>query len=99
MTEELWGFAGLRADHITYGPGDTAAAHYHVGARHIWFVDAGAGELHVDGERYEVAAGDVASVGEGEVHHFVNTGDGPFSFYELWVPAPTETIWVDAGDV
>lgn len=99
MTEELWGFADLRADHITYGPGDTAAAHYHLGARHIWFVDTGRGVLHVDGRSYELAAGDVASVGEGEVHHFENTGDGPFSFYELWVPAPSETIWVKDDDV
>ncbi|HEX6220249.1 MAG TPA: cupin domain-containing protein, partial [Acidimicrobiia bacterium] len=59
VTEELFGFTDLRADHITYRPGDTAAAHYHVGARHIWFVSEGRGTLHVGNDSYEVASGDV----------------------------------------
>ncbi len=99
VTEDVWGFDDLRADHITYAPGDTAAAHYHRGARHVWFVDAGHGILHVDDQSYELTKGDVASVGDGEVHWFENTGDSPFSFYELWVPAPTETVWVREDDV
>jgi mannose-6-phosphate isomerase-like protein (cupin superfamily) len=104
VTEELWGFAELRADHITYAQGDTAAAHYHVGARHIWFIDAGTGVLHVGGERgneheYALAKGDVASVADGEVHWFENTGTEPFSFFELWVPAPSETVWIKDDDI
>ena len=46
-----------------------------------------------------VKAGDVATAGDGEVHWFENPYDDPFAFYELWVPAPKETIWVRADDI
>lgn len=99
VTEEMFGFADLRADYIRYQPGDTAAAHYHVGARHIWFVAEGAGIFHLGDQTYEVATGDVCTAGDSEVHWFEATSDGPFGFYELWVPAPTDTVWVDPGDI
>jgi mannose-6-phosphate isomerase-like protein (cupin superfamily) len=99
VTEEMFGFTDLKADHITYRPGDTAAAHYHVGARHIWFVTEGRGTYHAGDETFEVAAGDVATAGEGEVHWFENPHEEPFAFYELWVPAPTETIWINEDDI
>ena len=99
VTEELFGFTDLKADHITYRPGDTAAAHYHVGARHIWFVSEGSGVFHLGDETFEIAKGDVAAAADGEIHWFENPTDEPFAFYELWVPAPTETIWVDEHDI
>lgn len=99
VTEELFGFTDLKADHITYRPGDTAAAHYHLGARHIWFVSQGRGVFYVGEDTYDVAVGDVATAGDGEVHWFENPYDEQFAFYELWVPAPTETIWVDQDDI
>ncbi|MGA7272766.1 MAG: cupin domain-containing protein [Acidimicrobiia bacterium] len=97
VTEELFGFNDLRADHITYHPGDTAAAHYHVGAKHLFFIDSGAGVLHLDDRTFELEKGDVALADDGEVHWFENPGEELFSFYELWVPAPRETVWV-TGD-
>jgi mannose-6-phosphate isomerase-like protein (cupin superfamily) len=99
VTEEIFGFTDMRADHITYEPGDTAAAHYHLGARHIWFISEGSGLLHIDGQALVVAKGDVATAGEGEVHWFENPNSEPFAFYELWVPAPTETIWIRDDDI
>jgi mannose-6-phosphate isomerase-like protein (cupin superfamily) len=99
VTEDLFGFTDLKADLITYEPGDTAAAHYHVGARHIWFISTGRGIFHVGDATYEVADGDVATAGDSEVHWFENPYDEPFAFYELWVPAPRETIWVREDDV
>lgn len=99
VTEEMFGFTDLKADHITYRPGDTAAAHYHVGALHIWFVSEGRGVFHVGEETFEVESGDVATAGDGEVHWFENPHDEPFAFYELWVPAPKETIWVNEDDI
>jgi mannose-6-phosphate isomerase-like protein (cupin superfamily) len=99
VTEELFGFTDLKADHITYRPGDTAAAHYHVCARHIWFVSEGSGVFHLGDETFEIAKGDVATAADGEIHWFENPTDEPFAFYELWVPAPTETIWVDEHDI
>lgn len=99
VTEEMFGFTDLRADFIRYRSGDTAAAHYHVGARHIWFISEGRGLFHVDDETIEVGAGDVATAGDGEVHWFENPYDEPFAFYELWVPAPAETIWIRDDDI
>jgi mannose-6-phosphate isomerase-like protein (cupin superfamily) len=99
VTEELFGFTDLKADHITYRPGDTAAAHYHVGARHIWFVSEGRGVFRLGDETFEIAKGDVATAADGEIHWFENPTDELFAFYELWVPAPTETIWVDEHDI
>ncbi len=99
VTEDLFGITDLKADHITYGPGDTAAAHYHVGARHIWFISEGRGVFHVNDQVHELAAGDVATAGDGEVHWFENPHDEPFAFYELWVPAPRETVWIREDDV
>ncbi len=94
VTEEMFGFSDLRADLIRYQPGDTAAPHYHVGARHIWFISEGRGIYHVGDQTYEVAVGDVATAGDGEVHSFENPYDDFFAFYELWVPAPVDTVWV-----
>lgn len=99
VTEEMFGFTDLRADYILYQPGDTAAAHYHVGARHVWFIAEGRGILHLDDEAHEIAAGDVCTAGDSEVHWFEATGDEPFGFYELWVPAPVETVWVVPDDI
>ena len=99
VTEELFGATGLKADHITYHPGDTAAAHYHVGTKHFFFVDRGTGILHLDDRTYELSAGDVAMADDGEVHWFENPHDEPFAFYELWVPAPKETIWIREDDI
>ena len=98
VTEELFGFTDLQADHITYHPGDTAAAHYHVGAKHLFFIDGGVGLLHLDDRTFELGQGDVAFADDGEVHWFENPGEEVFSFYELWVPAPRETVWVVADD-
>ena len=99
VTEELFGWTDIKADFIRYQPGDTAAAHYHVGARHIWFVVEGSAVFHLDDETHHVATGDVVTAGDSEVHWFHNTHDEPFAIYEIWVPAPTETIWVDADDI
>lgn len=99
VTEEMFGFTDLRADYIEYQPGDTAAAHYHVGARHVWFISEGSGILHLDDAQYEVSKGDVCTAADGEVHWFETTGDGPFAFYELWAPAPVDTVWVVPDDI
>jgi quercetin dioxygenase-like cupin family protein len=94
VTEETFGLTALRADRITYHPGDTAAAHFHRDAKHFFFVLEGEGVLHIDDASIELAAGDVALVEEEEVHWFSNPHDAEFSFIELWVPAPSETVWV-----
>lgn len=94
VTEEIFGITDLRADRITYHPGDTAAAHYHRDAKHFFFILNGTGLLQGEGPPIQLSAGDVALVEENEVHWFENREDEEFEFIELWVPAPSETVWV-----
>lgn len=94
VTEDLFGLTELRADRITYHPGDTAAPHYHKDARHFFFMLDGEGVICVDDRSATVRAGDVAMVEESEVHHFENHSNADFTFIELWVPAPSSTVWV-----
>lgn len=99
FTEEIFGVADLKADRITYHSGDTAAAHYHLDCKHIFFVLAGRGVMHVGTETFDLGTGDVALIEEKEVHWFENPYDEDFTFIELWVPAPRETVWVDPDDI
>lgn len=94
ITDDLFGTSELRADLITYHPGDTAAAHYHEGATHYFIVQDGSAVLHAGDDSVDLGAGDVVMVPPGEVHWFENRGDHDFSFVELWVPAPVRTVWV-----
>lgn len=93
VTEAMFGTSDLKADHITYQPGDTAAAHHHVGASHFFFVDAGSGVFHLDEEIHRLNQGDVACALDGQIHWFENDTSAIFSFYEMWVPSPADTIW------
>ncbi|NNC39782.1 MAG: cupin domain-containing protein [Acidimicrobiia bacterium] len=99
VTEETFGTTDLQADRITYHPGDTAAAHFHRDCKHFFFVLSGSGVLHADGEAVVLGPGDVALVEENEVHWFENPNDGDFTFIELWVPAPSDTVWVKDNDI
>lgn len=99
ITPETLGVTTLKADIITYHPGDTAARHYHEDADHFFFVLSGSGTLHADDLVHEVANGDVIHVPAGEIHHFHNATGRDFSFFEMWVPSPTKTVWVDQDDI
>ncbi len=94
ITEDLFDTVEIRADIITYHAGDTAAAHYHADATHYFIVQEGTSLLHAGDESSEVGSGDVVMIPPNEVHWFENTGGQDFSFIELWVPAPVETVWV-----
>lgn len=88
----------IRADRITYHPGDTAAAHYHADCHHVFCVLAGSGLLHTDQRTDRLEAGLSALVGPGEVHWFENDTSADFSFVEFWAPPPSGTVWTVAGD-
>ena len=88
----------LRADRIVYHPGDTAAAHFHKGCSHVFYVLRGTGVAHLGGEWHRLRPGSVAAVEPGEAHWFENDGDEDFAFVEFWSPPPTKTVWVNEGD-
>ncbi len=99
VTEEIFDTTELKADRITYHPGDTAAPHYHLDCKHFFFVSEGRGVLCAGDSRIDLGPGDVALVYENEVHWFENPHDEDFTFIELWVPAPSDTVWVDPDDI
>ena len=84
----------ISADRIVYHPGDTAAAHYHTGCHHLFYVLDGEGLMYVDGKSHRMVPGMVAVVAPGETHWFENDSPENFSFVEFWAPPPDETIWV-----
>jgi quercetin dioxygenase-like cupin family protein len=88
----------IRADRISYHPGDTAAAHYHTDCHHVFCVLAGTGLLYSGEQAYRLCAGDSALVGPGEEHWFENDSSENFSFVEFWAPPPADTVWTVAGD-
>lgn len=95
VTKDIFPTTDLKADRITYHPGDTAAAHRHPDCKHFFFVLDGEGILHCGDQEFELGAGDVVLVEEDEVHWFENRSEANFEFIELWVPAPTTpTVWV-----
>lgn len=99
VTDEVSvGARGIRADRIIYHPGDTAAAHYHTDAHHVFCVLTGSGLLYSDSDATRLDAGMSALVGPGEVHWFENDREQEFSFVEFWAPPPAETIWTVAND-
>lgn len=100
VTEKVGlGATAIKSDRIVYHPGDTAAAHYHVGSLHVFYVLRGSAVAHVDGERTRLRAGAVHVVEPGQVHWFENDTEEEFAFVELWAPPPAETVWTEAGDV
>ena len=84
----------LRADRIVYHPGDTAAAHYHVGCEHVFVVLEGSGVMHAGDESFRLGEGMAASVEALETHWFENDTDANFVFVEFWAPPPAETHWL-----
>jgi mannose-6-phosphate isomerase-like protein (cupin superfamily) len=92
------GATRLRADRVVYHPGDTAAAHSHVGCEHVFVVLEGSGVMHAGDESVRLGPGAAATVEELEVHWFENDTDADFVFVEFWAPPPAETIWVDEAD-
>jgi len=98
VTEETFGTTDVKADWVTYPDGGDAPAHYHTGSRHYFFVVAGSGTFVGQNETFPIATGDVIMSEEKEMHAFTSDAGAQLQFIELWVPAPTETIWQDPAD-
>jgi quercetin dioxygenase-like cupin family protein len=57
-------------------PGQATRRHYHAASEEIYLVVEGAGELEVDGERREVAAGDAILIRPGAWHELTAGAEG-----------------------
>lgn len=58
----------LLVDVVTYGPTVSCPEHYHEGTDHFFYILEGEGVLEVEGEEYDLQAGSVAWIGEGDRH-------------------------------
>jgi quercetin dioxygenase-like cupin family protein len=79
--------SGLSMGVFEVPSGSELRPHHH-GPQEIYHVTAGAGEVFVDGDWRDVAAGDVIYHPGDSVHGARNRGDGPFTI--AWV-FPTDT--------
>jgi mannose-6-phosphate isomerase-like protein (cupin superfamily) len=98
VTEELLGITSIQADVVINQPGDRGSEHKHVDADHIFIGLTGGGIMRAGGEEHHVGPGDVVHIPMGEYHEFENTWDEVCERIEIWIPAPTETIWRNDGD-
>ena len=67
---------GVSAYLVNAPPGRGPRRHRHPYDK-VAFVREGRGRWTVNGESFDVSAGDVLVIKAGEVHTFLNTGDGP----------------------
>ena len=60
----------------TFPPGESAPAHSHADMVEVFFVEAGRGQITVDGTPYPLEPGSCVVVEPGEGHELANTGAG-----------------------
>jgi quercetin dioxygenase-like cupin family protein len=89
----------LRADRITYHPGDTCAKHYHVDSYQVFVVLEGEGLVFTPAGSHRLRSGMTAIVAPEEIHWFENDTAENFIFVEFWAPQPTETVWIVEDDI
>ena len=58
----------------TFGPGQVACAHAHEDMYEVFFVEAGAGVIRVDGDPYRLEPGTCVVVAPGEEHEVACSG-------------------------
>jgi mannose-6-phosphate isomerase-like protein (cupin superfamily) len=59
-----------------FGPGQRVTAHSHADMYEVFFVEAGRGQIIVDGAEYPLEPGRCTLVEPGEVHELLNEGPG-----------------------
>lgn len=62
----------------TFPPGESAPVHSHPDMVEIFLVEAGRGQITVDGTPYPLEPGSCAVVEPGEAHELANTGAAPW---------------------
>lgn len=71
---------------MTIPPGGEIGEEVHPDTDQILTFVSGAGEARVNGERKQVAQGDLVAVPAGAKHNFVNTGPNPLVLYTVYGP-------------
>ena len=71
---------------MTLKPGEEIGAEVHEGHDQFFRVEAGNGEVVIDGSRRPIADDDAIIVPAGARHNVVNTGSEPLQLYTLYAP-------------
>ena len=74
--DELFGNGRLFAQ-LTVPPGASVGLHRHEGEAETYLILQGHGRYYNNDESYDIAAGDMARVDDGDSHGIENTGDTP----------------------
>ena len=67
-------------------PGEDIGEEVHAGHDQFFRIEAGVGEVLIDGQRHAVKADDAVIVPAGANHNVTNTGDVPLKLYTLYAP-------------
>jgi quercetin dioxygenase-like cupin family protein len=87
MIDEAFGAVHHRLLFIEYQPGASIGLHDHT-FEEAYFVLEGEVQATLDGQIYQVKAGDVVWTGVGCVHAFANVGKAPVRWLETFSPQP-----------
>ena len=71
---------------MTIPPGGEIGEEVHPDTDQILTFVSGVGEAQIDGEKQEVAQGDLVAVPAGAKHNFLNTGPNPLVLYTVYGP-------------
>ena len=75
---------------ITIPPGESIFEHYHVKTEEVYYLLAGCGEMHIDGEVQEVRAGHAVVILPGQRHKITNVGETDLVMLVTCAPAYTD---------
>ena len=67
-------------------PGEDIGEEVHAGHDQFFRIEAGQGEVRIDGVRHAVKADDAVIVPGGALHNVINTGSEPLKLYTLYAP-------------
>ena len=71
---------------MTLAPGEEIGEEVHEDRDQFFRLEAGAGEVWIDGNRSQVEDDDAIIVPAGARHNVVNTGNAPLQLYTLYAP-------------
>lgn len=83
----------LLVDIVTYGPNVSCPEHYHEGTDHFFYILEGEGVLEVEGEEYDISAGSVVWVGEGDRHRLYAREGQQMRVFEYFSNGDHDTTW------
>lgn len=84
------GLKAVSAAFVAVDPGAVSPLHWHQKTEEMYFVTAGRGVMHLDGEELPVRPGDSISIPIGVVHAIGNPGDVPLTFWVVTSPPYAE---------